>query len=441
MKFLFDAALFFEKLTNGEVRTAHRLLDRADSADRSGIEAMKNEAFLNLIKQVYGFSPYYQAIFKEYGLEPSSFKDISDIQKLPFLTKDNIKAQRDSLLSINIDPAECITRNSGGTTGEPIKMEINKQARINDLYFYYRGLRWMGYSPGQPMVKFFGGSLGGNNAPTLKNKIKKWVSNELFLPAFSLTRENAEQYLDIIKSKGKTFLQGYVSSLYTLAIYAKELNFKGLQIQGAFTTAEQLPTEQAAFMSEVFKCDVKGFFGCAEINCLGFQTKMGGNYIVPDEIVHMENCKHPQTGIDNAFLITSLYNYRTPLLRYLNGDTGKLVQGEKYTEIQELSGRTADMFLKSDGSYVSSILATQTMQISGLSEKIKRYQLIQTQPGSITFKYEPFSTDLSGEEKNHLLSVFQQRLGREFVIELNNTTEFVKSLGGKHRLMINNVNK
>ncbi|MCC6257885.1 MAG: hypothetical protein IT254_06165, partial [Chitinophagaceae bacterium] len=148
MKFLFDAALFFEKLTNGEVRTAHRLLDRADSADRSGIEAMKNEAFLNLIKQVYGFSPYYQAIFKEYGLEPSSFKDISDIQKLPFLTKDNIKAQRDSLLSINIDPAECITRNSGGTTGEPIKMEINKQARINDLYFYYRGLRWMGYSPG-----------------------------------------------------------------------------------------------------------------------------------------------------------------------------------------------------------------------------------------------------------------------------------------------------
>ncbi len=168
---------------------------------------------------------------------------------------------------------------------------------------------------------------------------------------------------------------------------------------------------------------------------------MGGNYIVPDEIVHMENCKHPQTGIDNTFLITSLYNYRTPLLRYLNGDTGKLVQGEKYTEIQELSGRTADMFLKADGSYVSSILATQTMQVSGLSEKIKRYQLIQTQPGSITFKYEPFSTDLSGEEKNHLLSVFQQRLGREFVIELNKTTEFVMSAGGKHRLMINNVKK
>lgn len=438
MKFLFDAALFFEKLSNNEVRHAHALLEKADNTDRSGIETLKNEAFLHLIKQVHGFSPYYQQIFKEYGLTESSFKDISDITKLPFLTKDTIKARRETLLSVNIDPAECITRNSGGTTGEPIKMEIDKQARINDLYFYYRGMRWMGYHPGDPMVKFFGGSLGGNNSPTLKNKIKKWVSNELFLPAFSLNKENASQYLDIIRSKGKTHLQGYVSSIYTLAVYAKELNYKGLKIRGAFTTAEQLPPEQAAFISEVFNCEVKGFFGCAEVNCLGFQTKMGGHYIVPDEIVHMENVKHPETGMENSFLITSLYNYRTPLLRYLNGDTGRLVKGEKYTEIEELSGRSADMFIKEDGSYISSILATQTMQISGLTEKLKKYQLIQESASLIIFKYEPFSADLTQAERDHLVSVFQQRLGHEFKIELVNTSEFLKSVSGKHRLMINN---
>ena len=440
MKILFDTALFFEKLKNREVRQALKLLDDGDKADRNGIAVLKNEAFLNLVKQVFSYSHYYRDILQAHGYNEQSFRDISDIKKLPLLTKDNIKLYREKIMSVNIDPADCITRNSGGTTGEPIKMEINKQARINDLYFYYRGLRWMGYSPGEPMVKFFGGSLGGNNSPTLKNKIKKWVSNELFMPAFSLEKDNARHYLDTIKAKGKTHIQGYVSSIYSLAVYAKELNYKGLKIRGAFTTAEQLPAEQANFISEVFNCDVKGFFGCAEVNCLGFQVKMGGPYIVPDEIVHMETVKHPDSGIENSFLITSLYNYRTPLLRYLNGDTGILEQGEKYTHINELSGRTADMFRKADGSYISSILATQTMQISGLTEKIKKYQLIQVGPSNIDFRYEPFTIDLTNAERTHLINVFQKRLGEEFTINLERSTAFISSGSGKHRLMVNNLN-
>ena len=439
MKLLFDTALFFEKLMKGEVRNAHRLLERGDNADKNGIEILKNEAFLKLVKQVYENSHYYKDILLAHGYTLHDFKDISDIKKFPLLTKDNIKSFREKILSVNIPHSDCITRNSGGTTGEPIKIEIDLQARINDLYFYYRGLNWMGYSPGQPMVKFFGGSLGGNNSPTLKNKIKKWVSNELFMPAFSLQKDNAVQYLDTIKAKGKTHIQGYVSSIYTLATYAKELNYKGLQIKGAFTTAEQLPIEQAAFISEVFDCEVKGFFGCAEVNCVGFQTKMGGAYVVPDEIVHIETIKNPDTGMDNSFLLTSLYNYRTPLIRYLNGDTGILKQGKKYTEIEELSGRSADMFVKNDGSFISSILATQTMQITGLTEKIKKYQLIQEKPNEIAFRYEPFSNDLNNDERTHLINVFQKRLGTEFNINLIKTSDFIKSGSGKHRLMINDL--
>ncbi len=439
MKLLFDGALFFEKLLRGEVRNAHRLLEKADNADRDGIAAMKNEAFINLVKQVFENTSYYRNILLEHGYNISAFRDITDIDKFSILTKDIIKGQREFLLSGNISRAECITRTSGGTTGEPIKIEINKQAVINELYFYYRGLKWMGYSPGEPMVKFFGGSLGGKNSPTLKNKIKKWVSNELFMPAFSLQKNNALDYLDAIKAKGKTHIQGYVSSIYTLATYAKELNYKGLQIKGAFTTAEQLPLEQAAFISDVFGCEVKSFFGCAEINCLGFQTKMGGSYIVPDEIVHIETIKNPDTGLSNSFLLTSLYNYRTPLIRYLNGDTGILRQGEKHTEIEELSGRSADMFVKSDGSFISSILATQTMQITGLTEKIKRYQLIQEKPAEIIFRYEPFIDDLSDSERTHLIMVFQKRLGSGFNINLVRSAEFIRSESGKHRLMVNNL--
>ena len=97
------------------------------------------------------------------------------------------------------------------------------------------------------------------------------------------------------------------------------------------------------------------------------------------------------------------------------------------------------MFIKKDGSFVSSILATQTMQITGLTEKIKRYQLIQQKQDEIEFRYEPFSNDLNESERTHLINVFQKRLGEEFQIILIKTTEFLKSGSGKHRLMVNNI--
>ena len=439
MKVLFETAVFFEKLMRGEVRAAHNILDKADNMDRSGIMQMKNEAFLNLIKQIFENSSYYKNILLSHGYDISSFKDISDIHKFPILTKDIIKSQVELIHCNNISPEECITRNSGGTTGEPMKIEVNTQAAINDLYFFYRGLNWMGYSPGSPMVRLSGGSLSGNNSPTLKNKIKKWVSNEYFLPAFDLNKGNALVYLDAIRSRGKTHLQGYVTSVYTLAAYAKELNYKGLQIKGAFTTAEQLTIDQAAFISEVFGCEVKGFFGCGEINSLGFQAKMNGNYIVPDEILHIETFKNPANGIENSFLLTSLYNYRTPLIRYLNGDAGKLVAGNKYTEIEELSGRTGDMFVKRDGSFISSAVAPHMIHISGITQKIKLYQFIQYDFDKIEFRFELFSEQITEEEFSYLRAIFAKWFGAECQVEFVCTADFINSGNGKHRLMINKI--
>lgn len=437
-KWLFDTATFVESIRNKEVSKTFRLLDKADSLNREERICLANEAFIDLIQSIALYSPYYKKLFYEYGIQAKNFKSVEDINKLPILTKDIIKAQRSDIVSSDPSALDYITRTSGGTTGEPIQIEVDKQCRINELYFYYRGLRWMGWMPGYPMVKLFGGSLSGNNSPTFKNKIKKYVSGELFLPAFSLNRNTALEYLDKIRNIGPCYLQGYVSSIYTLAILARELNYKGLKILGAFTTAEQLPTEQSDFIKDTFSCEVKGFYGCAEINCLGFQIETHGVYRIPEEIVFIENTKHPDLTINNAFLISSLFNKRMPLLRYLNGDSGNLEVKNDQTVISELSGRTADMFFSKTKGFISSIVATQTMQITGLTHKIKRYQLIQLSDDIIELRYETFiGESIEKEEIQKMVDMFSKRLGVEFHIKTTLTDDFIKSSSGKHRLMVN----
>ncbi|QSE96803.1 phenylacetate--CoA ligase family protein [Fulvivirga lutea] len=439
-RFLFQQAVFVEKLLNKEVKLAHDLLQKANSTiDKEGIQELQNEAFLKLIDFVYYNNNYYRSLFNEHGLLPESFQDIKDLSKIPLLTKDIIKSKRDQLLTPSIPDAECLTRTSGGTTGEPIYIDVNKQARINELYFYYRGLNWMGWKPGDTMVKFFGGSLSKNNYPTLKSRIKRWVSGEVFIPAFDLNSDTAPEILQLIKNQGPCFMQGYVSSIYTLALHAKQLNFKGLKIKGAFTTAEQLPQDQAELIREVFQCDVKGFYGCSEMNCLGFQKDMDGPYIIPDEILKINETTHPETGIEHSFLLTSLYNYRTPLINYLNGDNGSLGNSDpKYSTIDELYGRTGDLFVRRNGSYISSIVATQTMQITELTHKIKRYQLVQNDYDKVEFKYQLFDeAELGEDELQKILVMYKERLGDEFVITPLLTENFISSKNKKHRLMIN----
>ncbi len=438
----FNAAMFYEHLTNKEANKANKILDRAEQLDRNGILQLREDAFKDLIKHALTHSSYYRELSQQLGLNVSDFKSISDLKKLPYLTKDIIKARRNDLIVENIPDSECIKRTSGGTTGEPIYIEVDKQCRTNDLYFYYRGLRWMGWQPGYQMVKFFGGSLSGQNSPTLRNKIKKSLSGEVFLPAFNFNKQTAIHYLDTVKAQGETFVQGYVSSIYNLAVLTKELNYKGLKIKGAFTTAEQLPDEQALFIKDVLGCDVKAFYGCAEINCLGFQVTMGGRYISPDEIIYIESTKHPELPLDNAFLLSSLFNKKTPLLRYLNGDNGKLGEFGKYSTIEELSGRSADMFRKKDGSLISSIIATQTMQITGLTHKVKKYQLWQTAIDKVEIPYIPFqeSNPLTADELRHIEAMYKKRLGDDFEVSMFVSDEFVQSASGKHRLMINKLN-
>ena len=439
---LFDAAKFVEALNNQEAGNAMRLLDKANNLSRQNRQDIGNEAFLDLLKNTVEYVPFYRSYFSENGLSLSHFKSIEDIDKLPIITKDILKQRRSDLISENPEDDHFITRTSGGTTGEPVAIEVNKQSSTNDVYFYYRGLQWMGWKPGYPMVKFFGGSMGGNNTPTLKNKIKKLVSGEVFIPAFDLNNRTAERVLKQIKNLGPCYLQGYVSSIYSLANYARDFNFKGLKIKGAFTTAEQLPVEQADFISEVFSCEVKAFYGCAEINNLGYQINQHGYYRVSEEIVFIENKDSSNFSSGSDFLVSSLWNKRMPLLRYQNGDSGELGIVEDHTAILELSGRTADRFYSNSRGYISSIVATQTMQITGLTHKVKRYQLVQLDESNVEFRYCEFENEkLQPEELNKIIGMYKKRIGDDLRIVPVQTVDFIKSSSGKHRLMINLSNK
>src|SRR5262249_511356 len=153
------------------------------------------------------------------NLRPEDFTSLADLAKLPYLTRDIIRREGVRLRALNYSDKTCQFRRSGGTTGEPIRVAVNDQARAFELASWLRGLGWMNHRPGRPMVSLFGGSMGIKGNWHLKGAVRQWILNERFLPAFELTPENVGHYYSVIRQAKGGALVGYASAVMNLVEY------------------------------------------------------------------------------------------------------------------------------------------------------------------------------------------------------------------------------
>ena len=300
------------------VGKATRLLRESEYWTAEEIRDHQQRALNALMHHCYEHVPYYRNLMKDRNLRPDDFQSISDLAKLPYLTRDLIRDHAESLRADNFPDRLCQFRRSGGTTGEPIKIAVDVRARAFEVGAYVRGLQWMKYKLGRPMVCLFGGSLGLDPKPNLKTRIREWLFNSRFLPAFELTPENVMDYVATIRQAKGGVLTGYGSAVLNLVEYMSRRGVRGSPLQSVMCTAEYIPEEWRIRITDVLGVPVFCFYGCGELNSIGYECPGVEGYIVPQEHVVLEVGGHdPTKFLDEGrgeACITTLYNYAMPLI-------------------------------------------------------------------------------------------------------------------------------
>jgi len=446
MKFAYPIAIKIDSILDSRVNEALKILNFGENATLLQLQEFRLQALLNLIEYSYSFVPYYRDLFNQIGLKPKDFTEIKDIQRIPVLTKNDIRHAGKRLQSTEIEKMDYLITRSGGTTGEPIASYVGRRARALATYAARRGQMWMGWKPGVRVVTLFGGSLGKSSKTTLRARLRDYALGTDFLPAFELTKENVEDYHKVIRKNSPCIIKGYASALYNLALFTEEINYIPSKILYVFSTAEYLPDKWAKKIAAVFNCPVKSYYGCGEINSLGFQVEQSGPYIVPDEHVIVESkSQHEDEKVDcdHSLLITSLFNYAQPLIRYQVGDIGQVSQPgllhPTRTTITNLVGRTSDMFVKEDGTLVSPSLAPHL--VSKINLSVRKYQFIQNKINEIEFLYDPLNGDISELEKRDIEEILKLIFSESMAIKFKKTSNFVLSPNQKMRLVISKIIK
>lgn len=410
---------------------------------RDRIEAYRNAKLQALIKHAYANVPYYREVMDERALSPQAIATAEDLSKLPVLTKELVRRRRESLWARNIPAGATTEVRTGGTTGAPMRIRRRRlDGALGDLYFA-RGLAWGGLLPHMPRIKLH--SLALHPEPTgLVGALRGGrivPPRHYSLSVGDLRRDTVPRYVEAIRRWSARHLLGYSSAVYLLAKFAEE---RGLtcRLDAVFPTAEPLWPAWRRTIAEVFSCRVFAYYGCGEVNALGFECGEGPGYHAFDDHAVIEvrraDGATALTG-EGTLLVTDLDNYAMPLLRYENGDQGALSSdpcpcGRGLGRILRMDGRVLDMLVTCDGSKIPGGFADH---IFGDIRNVDSFQVVQREPGQLTIRIVANNGFAKGPAERRLRDYYRHYLGEGARIEFEYAREIGRTAAEKLRVVWN----
>ena len=415
-----------------------RLLKASAAWSREQLENYRNNKLRRLIAYCYENVPYYRSVMENRQVRPEEIKCAEDLARLPVLTKDVIRSHTNQLLAKNVSDMAVTWARTGGTTGERIQVCRSGECSAWSSMCMERGLKWGGKNVDEPMIQLFGGTLGIDKV-SLANQIGRTFRGDLFIPAYEVRADNAMSYFGKIRRSKCRFIIGYPSVIHRLATLARELD-QDIKFAVAFPTAELLLPEWEETIRKTFKCSVLPYYGCGEVNSLGFSAPGTSGYLIPEEhalIEVMQGDGITQLYGEGKFLVTDLDNYAMPIIRYANGDAGKICgpNGQfPFSRIERLDGRCNSLLITDKGDLISGVIGVSVFRFTS---SVKSYRIIQEEPLQISIKIVPKADDVSADDKRLILGLFKKYLGNKMSISIEKVPDLPAPPSGKSVFVVN----
>ena len=415
-----------------------RLLKTSSGWSRDQLENYRNDKLRGLIAHCYANVAYYRRVMEERQVCPEEIECAEDLRKLPILTKDIIRNHSNELRAKNIFDMNTYLVRTGGTTGERVQICRTKECAAWANMCFERGLSWGGKSVDEPAVRLFGGSLGVDRT-SLTRRLGTICRGDFFIPAYELRLDNARSYIARIRRSRCRFIIGYPSTIYRLAVLSRELG-QEIEFAVAFPTAELLLPEWEETIRKTFKCSILPYYGCGEVNSLGFSAPETNGYLIPEEhalIEVMQTDGITQLYGDGRFLITDLDNYAMPIIRYVNGDAGKIsgLNGQfPFSRIERLDGRSNSMLMTEKGDLISGVIGVSVFRFT---TSVKSYRIIQEEPLRIIIKVVPKEDSVSDNDERLVVDLLRKYLGSKMKISIERVKDLPVPPSGKSVFVIN----
>ena len=370
--------------------------------------------------------PYYKDLFNSIKFNPKKdFNTLSDLNKVPVLTKQKAKDVREFLDNPKYAKNAMRLRTSG-STGEPFEVAVSNNAWVVEQAMVWRHWAWGGYSfrDKLAMVRSFAPKPGENFYK--HDKLRNFY---MFSP-FRLNDTQISNYLNVMKDEGISILRGYPSSVLTLADFIHRTGHEIPNLKLILTASESLTYQDRELIENVFKTKISNHYGLAEIVVMMGDCGMHCGMHNYDDYGYLE--LHDTETLNQKKIIgTNLHNLATPLIRYDTGDIAELNNNivtcnHTFQTIQNIVGRK-DQQINTPESYKIPTVNFYTM--FELFNAINRWQIIQHDLNNIEFIIKVKMNETILDEQ--LIAEIYKRLPKSINIKISRDKYFVQKNEGK----------
>ena len=403
-----------------------KILDDPKSNASISLRQKSVEAFL---KHATNTTPFYK-----------KYDGIKNIEDFPVIKKSIIKESFEAFKSEAYINHNIHKVSTSGSTGLSFFLYQNKNKRLRNyadsIYLYAKA----NYKIGSPLYKLI--VWHSNNK---KGYLKAWLLNMVQYDVSQFTGENISQLVDMLsndRQKNKVILC-YASALESLAKYLEknELFIENHGIKSIVSISEYLSTYTKTTLETFLDVPVFSRYSNEEMGMIAQQTTASSSAFIVNhasyyvEILNLEDDKHVNPGDIGRIVVTDLYNYAMPMIRFDTGDLGRYkFDAHGVMQLTEIEGRKMDVIYSTEGLMMSSYVTHAIF--NKYYKDLKQYQFIQQEQKLYEVKLNVKGSSFKYEKE--LINSVKAEMGEDADVKISYVNEIPPLSSGKRRKVINN---
>ena len=420
-------------------------LSTIERMQRWPIERVREEQLQRLrsiIQHAVEKTDYYNERFAQDGIASNSIATLADLQRVPMLTKDDIRANKERMVTRDFPRERLISKKTSGSTGVSVELYMDDEGSQ-----WKRGAtiaydRWAGWDIGERV-----GAIWGN--PECYQNWRMYLRNMLltrhiYLDTLKMDNQAMRDYHATLLKKKPVILFGHAHSLFLFARFIEQNGLSRIHPKGIISTCMVLHDFERKAIERVFGCRVTNRYGCEEVSLIACECSEGNMHLNCASLIveFIRDGKPVAPGEPGAIVVTDLTNFGMPIIRYMVGDVGvpstksSCPCGCNYPIMDSLEGRVADFVVTPDGNYISGISLTENfaMRLPG----VKQMQIIQEKVDSLVFRI--VKGELFSEQTIVDIDLLaRERFGDQMRWQIEYVASIQSELSGKYRFCISKI--
>lgn len=389
----------------------------------------RQEQYLSgLLKHAVSECPYYS--------EYKRFKNLSDF---PVVNKNLIKNSEKLFIAKGYEIQNLLRVTTSGSTGTPFRTYQNKEKKFRNYADTLCFAEHAGFRMGHRLIY-----LKIWVQEKMQGRLNYWLQNIVPVDVIHLNDREIDNLLKRLSKNSSTYgFLGYASALELICKYLDRKNADPIKarVKSAIAMSETLNVYTKTTFKKYFDVTLVSRYSNLENGILAQQEINGKSRFLVNsssyqiEILKMDSDEPAKEGELGRIVVTDLFNYAMPMIRYDTGDVGAMETdsknpGKKY--LVKLEGRKLDLLYDTQGELVSSYIVYKNMW---QYTEIDQYQLIQEGAKKYRFK---INTQSEFTREKQLVDEFKTFLGKDSDFRIEYVSEIPLLASGKRKKIVNN---